>query len=92
MLTYVSATGMLLCMRTTLSLDEDLMRKVKRRAVDTDQTVSAMVETALRDLLERESKPRKKHPFRWVTVKGRLLPGVDLTDRNSLYDIMENRS
>ena len=83
---------MLLCMRTTLSLDENLMREVKRRAVDTDQTVSAMVETALRDLLERESKPRKKRPFRWVTVKGRLLPGVDLTNRNSLYEIMENRS
>ena len=79
-------------MRTTLSLDGDLMREVKRHAMHTNQTVSAIVETALRDLLERESKPRKKRPFRWVTVKGRLLPGVDLTDRNSLYEIMENRS
>ena len=34
-------------MRTTLSLDGDLMREVKRRAAETDQTVSAMVETAL---------------------------------------------
>ena len=83
---------MLLFVRTTLSLDEDLIREVKRRAVETDQTVSAMVEAALRDLLERESKPRKKRPFRWVTVKGRLLPGVDLMDRNSVYDIMESRS
>ncbi len=82
---------MLICMRTTLSLDEDLVREVKRRAVEKNQTVSATVEAALRDLLHRDSRPPAKRRFNWVTVKGRLLPGVDLTDRGSLYDVMEDR-
>jgi hypothetical protein len=79
--------------RTTLDLDDKLMRSVKRHAAETGQTVTRVIESALREALARE-RERRKRSFRleWVTVRGRLVPGVDLTDRDSLYERMEGRS
>jgi hypothetical protein len=84
---------MLFCMRTTLDLDDRLMRELKKHAADTGQTLTRVVESALRDSLARR-KQRKAPAFklRWITVKGRLQPGVDVSDRASLYDRMEGRS
>ena len=83
---------MLICMRTTLNLDDGLMRAVKRRAAEDGSTMTQIIEEALRDHLNRD--PERGQPFelRWVTVKGRALPGVDITDRDALYDRMEDRS
>jgi len=35
------------------------------------------------------TRQRKKYKFRWMTVKGLLKPGVDVADRNALYELME---
>lgn len=84
---------MLLCMRTTLDIDDKLMRGVKRQAAETGQTVTRVIENALREALARQKAARGR-PFklRWVTARGRLRPGVDLMDRDSLYERMEGRS
>jgi len=83
---------MLLCMRTTLNLDDELVRAVKRRAVDSGMTMTDLIDEALRRLLAAEratdAEPRE---LRWVTVEGRLRRGVDLDDRDALYDLMEGR-
>jgi plasmid stability protein len=78
-------------MRTTLNLDDDIMRALKRRAAETGQTMTSLVEEALRELLRRS--PREARPFRlkFVTVRGPALPGVDVTNRDSLYERMEGR-
>lgn len=75
-------------MRTILNIDDKLMRVVKRRAAKTGQTVARVIESALRETLARQKATRHR-PFklRWVTARGRLRPGVDLTDRDSLYKI-----
>ncbi len=78
-------------MRTTLNLDDELVREVKRRAVETGQTMTRIIEDAIRDSLARENSVHEKHVLRWPTVRGRLLPGIDLTDRNALIDRMEGR-
>lgn len=83
---------MLLCMRTTLDLDDDLMRAVKRHAAETGRTVTALVEGALREFLGQAGRKRRRHPFEWVVVEGGAQSGVDLTDRDALSDRMENRS
>ncbi len=84
---------MLFCMRTTLNIADDLMRSVKRLAAESGQTVTRVIESALRESLTRRKASRGR-PFRlrWVTARGRLRPGVDLTDRDSLYERMEGRS
>lgn len=84
---------MLFCMRTTLHIDDKPMRRAKRHAADTGQTLTGLIERALRETLARHRAARGR-PFKlkWVTARGRLRPGVDLTDRDSLYEPMEGRS
>ena len=82
---------MLLHMRTTLRLDDDLMRAVKKRAAETGRTITELVERALRDLLAREQQARRGYKFRWVEVEGDVQPGVDILDRDALIDRMEGR-
>lgn len=80
-------------MRTTLNLDDHLMRALKKRAAETGRTITRVIEDALRDSLARE-RARRHEPFklRWVTVRGRVQPGVDLTDRHNLLDRMDGRA
>lgn len=73
---------MFICMRTTLNLDDDLMRSVKKHAVETDRTISAIIETALRNLIEQEQRTDRPYRLRWKTVRGGLQAGADLTDRD----------
>lgn len=82
---------MFLCMRTTLNFDDDLIRAVKQRAADTGKTMTAWIEDALRETLAREQASRGDYKLHWRTVHGRILPGVDLTDRDALIDRMEER-
>lgn len=84
---------MFICMRTTLNLDDQLMRRIKKHAAETGQTVTRVIEAALREsLAQQRSAARRTHRLRWVTARGRLLPGVDLTDRDALYERMDGRS
>ena len=83
---------MFICMRTTLNLDDNLMRVAKRRAAETGRTLSSMIETALREIIEKENETKPSYRLRWVTVKGGVQPGVDLDDRDALIDRMEGRS
>ena len=83
---------MLFCMRTTLNLDDTLMRAVKRRAADSGLTITRIIEASLRETLARDEAARVR-PFRLrlPVVKGRPRQGVDLSDRDALYEIMEGR-
>lgn len=81
---------MYMCMRTTLDLDDSLMRAAKRRAAETGRTLTSLVETALRELLRREAGASDAE-FRldWPTVSGGTRPGFDLDDRDDLLRRME---
>jgi hypothetical protein len=82
---------MLFCMRTTLDLPDELVREIKRRAVDSGRTMTEELEDVLREGLRRAAPAGKPFRLRFPTVKGELQPGVDLADRDSLFDIMEGR-
>jgi hypothetical protein len=65
-------------MRTTISLEERLSERVKRRAASEGLSLSAFIAKTLDDALKRAAPPAAP-PFRLVTVKGGgLQPGVDL--------------
>lgn len=79
-----------MCMRTTLDLDDVLMRAAKRRAAETGRTLTALVETALRELLHRETSAAEcAFELDWTVVEGRVQAGVDVADRDALFRRME---
>jgi hypothetical protein len=76
-------------MRTTISLDEALLKKARRVALDRGISLSELVVTALRLELSRVPKRQRKEKIALPTFRGHgLRPGVDLDDSASLEDIM----
>ena len=79
-------------MRTTVRLDDRLLRELKKHAAARGHTLTAVIEDAVRQFLARavagDGRP-KAAPFRAITFKGRLRPGVDLDDSAALLDLME---
>ena len=82
---------MLFCMRTTFNLDDRLYQAAKIRATSEGTTVTQVIQDALKEFLHKPTPVRSKYKLRWPTQKGRLLPGVNLDDRTSLYDAMDGR-
>jgi hypothetical protein len=75
--------------RTTLTLHDDLLRDLKRRAAEEGCTLGALVERLLRSALAPTRRPKFK--LRWKTERGRIQPGVNLDDRDALWDLMDGR-
>lgn len=70
---------MMLCMRTTISLDDRIFEAVKRRAAAEGRSVSSFISAVLDDAMKRDQQPREQRPFRLVTVGGGgPYPEVDL--------------
>lgn len=82
---------MLLCMRTTIDVNDTVLLAAKKRAAEEKTTLKAVVEAALRAHLS--SKPaRSDYRVQWRPEKGELMPGVDFTDRDALFDLLDGRS
>ena len=76
---------MLCIMRTTISLDDQLARQVRRTARARGMSVSAFIAETLNDALKHRETPQPP-PFRLVTVRGvQARPRVDL-DRPRALD------
>jgi len=78
-------------MRTTLDLNDALLRQAKKLAADEGKTLTRVVEEALRERLAPRPRGGKPFKLKLLTKKGRLLPGVNLADRDALYERMEGR-
>ncbi len=78
-------------MRTTLDIDDSLLAAARRRAAEKGTTLTAFVENALAAALTR--RPAGAPPYRlvWKTHRGRLLSGVNISDRDRLFDAMEGK-
>jgi Arc/MetJ family transcription regulator len=77
-------------MRTTIDISDELFRQAKKKAAAEGSTLRDIVEAALRVYLTPRSK-RKGYKLRWRTERGRLQPGVNLDDRDALFDLMDGR-
>lgn len=73
--------------KTTLNIDDKVMRELKREAARQGKTMSELVETALRQLLQPKRQQQKKLPPLPKFRGGAYL--VDIADRNALYEAME---
>jgi hypothetical protein len=77
-------------MRTTIRLDEQLLREAKRLALDTGRTLTAVIEDALRESLARRRTAAPRERIRLRThAGGGLQPGVDLDDSAALRELMD---
>ena len=78
-------------MRTTLSIDDTLLRKAKKEALRNRRSVSAEVEEALRATFATRTKTARNHPPEALkTYKGSgTRPGVDLHSNQELANLMD---
>lgn len=82
---------MLCIMRTTISLDDQLGRRVQRAALARKLSVSAFIAKVLDDALKRRVR-RAPPPFELITVRGvRVRPGIDL-DRPRALDAEDDEA
>ncbi|MBI4874684.1 MAG: hypothetical protein HY822_08625 [Acidobacteria bacterium] len=75
-------------MKTTVELPDDLLIEVKKLAAERRTTIRALIERGLRrELAQPADRAKRRGPaIRWVTVKGGLPPGLDVSDRTRMVD------
>lgn len=75
-------------MKTTIELPDELMIAAKKRAAELRVPLRKLIAegllTQLRKPAMRQPVTRKK--IRWTTVKGGLPPGLDVADREAMYE------
>ncbi len=88
-LPYRHIYDMVTHMKTTLNIDDTVMRQLKREATRQGRTMSELVETALRLLFRSQKKETKDLPPLPTFHGGGAL--VEIADRDALYHAMEGR-
>jgi len=80
-------------MRTTIRINDELLKKAKIKAAETDRSLTELIEDALRkeiDQVDAGAEPRR------ISIptagEGGVQPGVDLDDTSSVLDKMEGIS
>lgn len=69
----------MLCMRTTISIDQNVLEAVKRRAAREGRSVSAYIARVLDEATKTPDTPIEEPPFRLITAGGGgPFVGVDL--------------
>jgi plasmid stability protein len=76
--------------RTTIAIDDDLLRRMKEKAAREGRSFQDLANGLLRQALAQQPvRPRIKLALRGWTA--RQQPGVDLLDRDKLFDLMDGR-
>jgi len=78
-------------MRTTVRMEEGLLRRAKRVAAQRETTLTAILEEALREWLDRQRKGERRAQVDLPVsgASGGVRPGVDLDDTADLLERME---
>jgi hypothetical protein len=74
-------------MKTTLEIDDTVMRKLRAESARQGRTMSEIVETALRLLLKPPAHKEQTATLPSFQSGGAL---VDISDREALYEAMEH--
>ncbi len=82
---------MLQCMRTTVRLRDDLLKRAKKRATEDGRTLTSLIEEGLTLVLAEPKGARRRHVKPPVSkASGGVLPGVDLNRSSALEEVMED--
>lgn len=73
--------------RTTLVLEDNLLRQIKKKAAAEGRTLQAVANELLRRAL---SQPERQHyRLKLQGWKAELQPGIDICDRVTLFDVLD---
>jgi len=75
--------------RTSLVLDQELYREVKAEAANSGQTVSSVLEAALRFYLELPSIREEDPGLVQLSTGGGLKPGIDLYNKEQIAALLD---
>ena len=86
--------GMLICVRTTLNIPDELYRDVRVRAAQDGRTVTSLVEEALRAALAEHQEPRapfvlRALPLREGDADDVPAPPFDTCDNSAVRDYLD---
>ena len=76
--------------RTTLKMDDDLLRRLKEHAAREGRSMQAVANELLRDGLTRLAEPAR-YKMALEGWEAEEQPGVELLDRDKLFDLMDGR-
>jgi hypothetical protein len=77
-------------MRTTVRLDDALLKEAKMHAAARGITLTQLLDESLRERLATRPRKMSVEPFRLTTYgKGGTRPGVDLDDNRATRDLMD---
>ena len=76
-------------MRTTIHLPDELLARAKRAAIDSNRTLTAVIEEALLAALSKRRGATAVRVDLPSYGEGGLQPGVDLDDSAALLDLLE---
>ena len=77
--------------RTTVSLDEALLRLLKKRAAERGTTLQAVVADLLRRSLAAPAPATAPYRLKLQGWEAQEQAGVDILDRDKLFDLMDGR-
>lgn len=75
--------------RTTLTIDEQLLRQLKKRAAEEGRTLQSVTNDLLRQALA--TRRRTTYRLRLRGWNAAMLPGVNILDRDALFDLLNGR-
>jgi len=76
-------------MKTTIRINDDLLKQAKKQAADEGRTLTSLVEDGLALILSKPKTHRQKRVELPVSkATGGILPGIDLNRSSDLEDVM----
>jgi plasmid stability protein len=72
-------------------IDDGILREIKKRAAAEGRTVQSLANDLLRQALGGHGKTRQRFALKLQGWKAREQPGVDILDRDKLFDLMNGR-
>ena len=76
-------------MKTTLNLNDEILRRAKTRAAHEGISLTRFVEDALRTKLMDDGRKDPAFKLELKIVAGHRPPNVDISDREALYDVLD---
>ena len=72
-------------------IDDGILREIKKRAAAEGRTVQSLANDLLRQALGGRGKRRERFTLKVQGWKAKEQPGVDILDRDKLFDLMNGR-
>ena len=76
-------------MRTTIRIEDDLLKRAKKRAAEEGRTLTSLIEEALSLVVAKQKSSRRGRVELPVSkASGGVLPGIDLNRSSDLEEAM----